>query len=497
MQNGSGAMRLSAAVKAAFRFASAGRSNHPRMARGGRKPSPLLIAAAVCAALALASLALPSGPTYDPYSWLIWGRDLAHLDLVTSSGGTSWKPLPALIAAVLSPLGGGAADGWLVVARAGALFALFMSFRLAWRLAPHRARLIAGLVAAASLALTWQFLRRSAIGDAEGLCAAMGLLAIDRHLDQRHGQAFWLLVLASLIRVEMWPFAALYGAWLWLGGRVRRLALAAGALLIPVLWFGGDWLGSGSLTTAAGRARHPVPGSAGMSTHPARQVLAEAYGMLPRPAVAGVVVALLFVLARRGQRTTLVLAACATAWTAIVAVMAQRGYAGLPRFLFPAVALYAVVAGIGLGSLVDALNAWAARRLDSERRGADAAGRGSQVGRMRTAGVVIAIAACTAFAFGAAPNAELLPTDAAAIDKIADMDAGLASAVTEAGGSGVVLRCGAPVTPWYTVTALEWDLDVNAGTVHDQRAMPSGRLVRFSPHGTDWNVRSGVCPKLS
>src|SRR4051794_15850813 len=107
------------------------------MARAVRMPSLLLIAATACLALALASLALPSGATYDPYAWLIWGRDLAHMDLATGGTGTSWKPLPALLDALLTPLGGGAARGWLVVARAGALFAVFMSFRLAWRLAPR------------------------------------------------------------------------------------------------------------------------------------------------------------------------------------------------------------------------------------------------------------------------------------------------------------------------------------------------------------------------
>src|SRR3954463_8926267 len=120
------------------------------MARPLWKPSTLSIAGAGCVLLAIASLVLPSGPTYDPYAWLIWGRDLAHLDLVTTAGGTSWKPLPAIIDAALTPLGGGAASGWLVVARAGALFAVFMAFRLAWRLAPRRGRWLAGTAAAAT-----------------------------------------------------------------------------------------------------------------------------------------------------------------------------------------------------------------------------------------------------------------------------------------------------------------------------------------------------------
>src|SRR3954466_12263936 len=103
------------------------------------------MAALACLLVAIASLALPSGPTYDPYAWLIWGRDLAHLDLATSGTGTSWKPLPALIAAALAPSAKHAAHGWLVVARAGGMFAVFMAFRLAWRLAPRPGRAVAGV----------------------------------------------------------------------------------------------------------------------------------------------------------------------------------------------------------------------------------------------------------------------------------------------------------------------------------------------------------------
>src|SRR3954471_18459385 len=221
------------------------------MAWRGRTPSPFLIAAAICLALAVASLALPSGPTYDPYAWLIWGRELTHAGLSTTSGGTSWKPLPAVVDALLAPLGRNAADGWLVVARAGAIFAVFMAYRLAARLAPRGSRVLAGAVAGVSLVLTREWLRRNGVGDAEGLMTAFGLLAVDRHLDGRRGAAFALLVAAGLIRVEIWPFVFAYAAWLWFKrNRPRRSVLIAGALLIPLLWFGGAWLGSGSLTAS-------------------------------------------------------------------------------------------------------------------------------------------------------------------------------------------------------------------------------------------------------
>jgi hypothetical protein len=450
----------------------------------GRTPSPLLIAAAISLALAVASLALPSGPTYDPYAWLIWGRELTHAGLSTTSGGTSWKPLPALLDALLAPLGRNAADGWLVVARAGAIFAIFMAYRLAARLAPHGSRVLAGAVAAVSLVLTREWLRRNGVGDAEGLMTAFGLLAVDRHLHGRRGEAFALLVAAGLIRVEMWPFAAAYGAWLgWRGGGRVRTPVALGALTVPVLWFGGDWLGSGHLTTAAGRALHPVPGSPGVAAHPALAVAREAFGMLPLPAWIAIAAAALAACtptafaraactptafaraasarAASAPRAASAVLALAFAWTAVVAAMAERGYAGLPRFLFMASALEAVVAGIGAAWLVHAIGT---RGAPSIRRPA------------------IAAAACAAFALGCIPAAGRLPSDTAAIDKVADMDVHLADSVDEAAGVGAVLRCRTDA-PWYTVTALAYDLDVQPSAIHARCPSGERRLARRGSAG--------------
>src|SRR3954453_2567779 len=146
------------------------------MARRRRMPHTLTIAAAICLALAAASLALPSGLSYDQYAWLIWGRDLAPLGLSVDGPGTSWKPLPAMIDALLTPLGRSAPYGWLVIARAGALFAVWMAARVAWRLAPRGMGALAGAIAAASLLLTHEWLRRIGVGNSEGLMVAFGLL---------------------------------------------------------------------------------------------------------------------------------------------------------------------------------------------------------------------------------------------------------------------------------------------------------------------------------
>ena len=64
--------------------------------------------------VAAISLVTPSTPTYDPWAWIMWGREIAHLDLVTE-GGPSWKPLPILFTIPFSVFGDDMAPYlWLV-----------------------------------------------------------------------------------------------------------------------------------------------------------------------------------------------------------------------------------------------------------------------------------------------------------------------------------------------------------------------------------------------
>ena len=71
----------------------------PRPARaaprhGARRVAKLLVLG--CLALAALAHVLPAVPTYDPWAWIIWGREIAQADLVTRAPGPSWKPLPVL-----------------------------------------------------------------------------------------------------------------------------------------------------------------------------------------------------------------------------------------------------------------------------------------------------------------------------------------------------------------------------------------------------------------
>src|SRR5215208_4128799 len=85
---------------------------------------PMAVPIAICLALGAVSLLLPSEPSYDPWAWMVWGRELTLLQLDTK-GGPSFKPLPVLVTAVVSPLSK-VDDGippalWLMIARAGGL----------------------------------------------------------------------------------------------------------------------------------------------------------------------------------------------------------------------------------------------------------------------------------------------------------------------------------------------------------------------------------------
>ena len=163
-----------------------------------------------------------SAPTYDPWAWIIWGREITQWDLVTTNG-PSWKPLPVLFTTPFALFGDdGAPALWLLVARAGGLLAFAMAYRLGARLAGPWA----GAIAAVALVLSDEFIFNFARGNSEGMLVALVLWAVERHLDGRYTQAFLLGFAAALLRPEVWPFWGLYGLWLLYRERDRRTAAA-------------------------------------------------------------------------------------------------------------------------------------------------------------------------------------------------------------------------------------------------------------------------------
>jgi hypothetical protein len=292
------------------------------------RPWKLLVLA--CLGLAALTLLLPSVPTYDPWAWIIWGREVAQGDLVTTTG-PSWKPLPVIFTTPFSLAGDdGAPLLWLVVARAGGILAFAMAYRLGARLAGP----FAGVIAAASLFLADEFIRNFFRGNSEGILVALCLWAIERHLDGRRRDAFLLGVAAALLRPEVWPFIALYGLYLIIAERTLKslLLVAGGGIALILLWFVPEYLGSGDFLRAAARARQPNPDYVG-----------------------GVIAVAMAVVKRNGLY--LAMAVIGTILMVAVAGMTQAGFAGNLRYVALPAALVCVLAGAGWVWLVRSVHA--------------------------------------------------------------------------------------------------------------------------------------------
>lgn len=427
------------------------------------------IAVLVCLAIAALSLLLPATtPTYDPWAWLVWGREVAGLELDTRFG-PSWKPLPVLFTTPFSLFGDAAPELWLVVARTGALLGLVAAFRLGRRLGGP----LAAALAAVMLALSGGYLRGSALGYSEGLLVAVVLLAIERHFLGRRGQALALGFAAGLLRPETWPFLGLYALFVFVREPHMRTLAAWLMALLPVLWLGPELWGSGEPLRAASRAQDPTLFSPAFAERPALAILAKADATLPWPAKVGAVLAAglaglgtgrrrrragtggewlgTAMADRREARPTLALVAGATAWFVLVALMTELGYAGNSRYLAVPVALVCVVGGIGLGWLGRAL----AAALD---RGAS-----SRPGRP----AVLAAAALISIVCAA-----LLPRPVTVLigdfreaRAEAALHADLPAAIARAGGRARVLACGQPVATALEVPVVAWHLGVATGRV--------------------------------
>lgn len=341
------------------------------MVAHGPRPTPLAGAIAACVLLAaLSVLILPSTPSYDPWAWIVWGREIASGAFTfATNGGPSWKPLPVVFTTVFGLFGGFAPKLWLLAARAGGLLALLGAFRLAWRLTAALGRGLAaaaGVLAALALALSHEAMGSPAIiqdwahymfrGASEPMLVACVLWAIEAHLSGRRRLAFILGVATSLIRPEAWPFLAVYVAWLWWArpdGWVRRpsgiVLLGGGLLLIPVLWFGPPWISTGHPFAASTQAAH-YNGHLGHT--PLFEVLSRGAHLVSLPVlVFACIAAALATRPRSRDPVTLWLFGGAVAWVALVAAMTVAAYPGLGRFMYPPAGVACVLAGVGVARL--------------------------------------------------------------------------------------------------------------------------------------------------
>src|SRR3954471_10637745 len=424
---------------------------------------------AAVAVLALTALTflVPAAPTYDPWAWIIWGREIMHLDLSTVDG-PSWKPLPVLLTTPFSLFGGLAPDLWLFVARAGAIAGVVMLFRLGRGFGG----ITAGVAAAGPYALASPTIRNGALGNSEGLLVALALGAVERHLEGRRGTAFALALGAALLRPEAWPFFGLYGLWLlWREPSLRRWVVLAFAAL-PALWLLPEWWGSGDLLRAAHRAQNPLGNSPAFAKDPVRAVLDQFERMLPQPLWLGRIAhpvqlgltalggaAIVRVLRRDVARHDLLVVAALLAgallWVLEVAPMTSDGFSGNVRYLVMPAALVFLAAGIGVG--------WAVRAV-----------LGARLSAALPLG--IALGALVVFAF-VWPARDALRADRDSIVYQARLNDAVPGLVARAGGAARLRACGDVYTGPFQVPVVAWSLHLHTTRISSR--IPQRPAVLF------------------
>jgi hypothetical protein len=426
-------------------------------AKTAATPHAWRLLAVACLGLAALSLLGPAEPTYDPWAWIIWGREISELDLVTTTG-PSWKPLPVLFTAPFALLGDDVAPLlWLLVARAGGLLAIAMAYRLAARFAG----VAAGLIAGGSLLLADEFIRNFWRGNSEGLLVALCLWAVERHLDGRRADAFVLGFAAALLRPEVWPFFGLYGLWLMLSEPRRRVLVMACFVFNAILWFGPEWWGSGDPLRAANRARQPNPDSAAFADHPFLEVFNRSSSVLSLPILIGALVAIVAALRLRRFSVRLALGLVAAVLMVAVALMTEAGFAGNLRYVALPAALICVLGGVGWVELVRGVR-----------------GRFG----VAAAGLLAVVLVALALPFTLSDSRELK----SGVEKIgseANFYGQLQVAIRRAGGAERVKACRPIYTGPFQVQALAWFLHVHGEEIDIFPKGPPG--IAFAPRYSD------------
>jgi hypothetical protein len=446
------------------------------------------------------SLLIPSTPSYDPWAWLVWGREITHLDLHLL-GGPSWKPLPMIFTTIFAVFGKAQPDLWLVVARAGAVMAMVMVFRVAWRITRDLAEaasdtgtsawrwappLLAGLIAAGSLINSGGFISDNALGYSEGLATALMLIAVERYMDGAPRQALVISFFSALDRPELWVFWGPYALFVfWRDPGARRLVVALAALIF-VLWFLFPLWGAGSLFAGITRALHPRSNSAAFTSCPICTVFKQeawpkVLNRVKIPAILALIAAALGLWRTRrawwrtGQvsRATqarawlLGIGLFGFVWWFGIALETQLGFSGNDRYLVLGTAPVAIAGGIAWGwfaqSAARAIR-WLAARAPSLRRLAAAT-------VALPAGTAVAIALFLAIPPWISRNVISLPRTHRALLYQAHLREDLGTVITRLGGPAAVLRCGSVMVEGFQVPMVAWALGVPTLRVE---AQPTG-----------------------
>jgi len=279
--------------------------------------------------------------------------------------------------------------------------------------------------------------------------------AIDMCLCGRYRWAFVFLVLGSLGRPEVWPFLGLYSLWAWFRVPTMRWMIGAGIALVAFMWYGIPWITNGRPNIAGELAmrsprelhQNKVTGTIGRFTE-------LHYLPVWIAALAAVVVAAL-----RRDRLVLSLAAFVVVWMIVEIAFALHGFPALPRYMFEAGAVVAVLAGIGVG--------WALTELPKLRRPVP-----------KWAGVAVVALLVASLLPGAVSRLSAEHVDLRRERGRTNEIGLLQTTIDTLGGYRHIRDCGEPVTIVEYASVLAWMTRLDVGSVG---YLPSAEMRRRYP----------------
>jgi hypothetical protein len=392
-------------------------------------------------------------PSYDAYGWLVWGYQAIHgaLDL---GGAPSWKPLPFLFTVPLALFGHYQLWLWMftatAVALAGPLFGGRIAYRLSGggagrrdaaaiaRVAPIAAAVFAG---AAVLGLE-DYFHYILSAQSDPMLTTFVLAAIDMFLLGRYRWTLVLGVLAALGRPEVWPFLGLFMLWAWFRVPGIRWWLVGGVALIAFMWFGIPTITNGR-PNISGELAKLSPRA--LKSNRLRGVLSRFFELQYLPVWIAALGAVGWAVLRR-RWTILLLAGGAVGWVIVEIAFAYHGWPALPRYMFEAAAVSAVLAGVAVG--------WALAELPSLRPSLP-----------RWVGIPLVAVLVGTLVPGAVARLRTERRDLRHERGRTHEIALLQTTTNLLGGSRHIQNCGQPVTDVGYVSPLAWFYHRNVGSV--------------------------------
>ena len=392
-------------------------------------------------------------PSYDAYGWMVWGYQTLHgsLDL---GGAPSWKPVPFLFTVPFALFGHYQMWLWMITACAVALAGPVFGGRIAFRLCGggeldsdvqgvrRYAPWVAAIVAGAAVLGIEDYFHYILSSQSDPMLVTFLLAAIDMGLIGRYRWALVFAVLTGLGRPEVWPFLGLFMLWCWFKVPRMRWMIIAGVVLIAFMWFGIPTITNGR-PDVAGQLAKGSPRQ--LKSNQLVGTVKRFHEMQYLPVWIAAAFAVVLAAVRR-DRIVLALGVGVVAWLIVEIAFAYHGWPALPRYMFEAAGVVAVLAGVAVG--------WLLQDGPQIVRGAPA-----------WAGVAVAAVLVIAMLPGAVSRARAerldLRHERARTHEIAQLQ----TATLRLGGARHILNCGQPVTDVGYVSSLAWFYHVDVGSV--------------------------------